>query len=210
MTREFDTLGMSEKVTGVVGVIAFASIGYFGINAYRADLAADIERSSAALSTLAQESDSYTKSLPPACTDLIFQLMPHTKSWRETADRVAESGLCGAGSDGIVTKLYTYDEQLKGLRTHITDKSNELNGWAGQIIYGSFVAGFIGTVIGKAAGFTAFCIAESMIERTERKERDRRYNLLLKRAAQTWHNPDEANDPGEPKVNDSGPSADSN
>jgi len=208
MKRGIDILDISDTIGGVVGVAAFASLGFFGLMGYRSSVETDLTASSAALSTVTQESDTYTRSLPPACSDLIFQLMPHAKDWRETADRVAKSGLCGAGSDGIVTKIYTYHEQIESLETHVRDKTNELNNWGGQIIIGGIEAGFVATIIGKGVGFAAFCVADSVVEKAERKERDRVERLKRMRARQKWHNPNEANDPFEPKVSDTGKAPD--
>lgn len=109
----------------------------------------------------------------------------NVEDWHEAAQSVAKAGVCGNGSDGIVSQAYDNRKNEVQLRAVIDDNEKALGDWGIQIGLGGLVAGFASVGAGKATAFSIFCVADSINERRKKAEAHTRYAQLMQAGVST-------------------------
>ena len=167
--KEIDSYRLETVAGTAVGIASFATGMVMGLGMYRGGLETTIASQKLTLAAQEAKSQEFLKSQPDECAALIQRLQLKVQDWREAADSVAKAGVCGNGSDGIVSQVYTDREAEDKLRGSIRDNENALNDWGAQIGWGGVLIGTVSTGLGKFTAFSIFCVADSINERRKKQ-----------------------------------------
>ena len=141
-------IGTALRVGFGVGVASLVLGTIAGVNGTRASIEQTIDDVRSDITASLNQESQFLGEQPQECETLIRQIELQEANWRKAADAVGRSGLCGAGSDGVVSKAYTFHDAQLHLNEDLNANEVKLADWGNQVLNNMFTLGLGGGVAG--------------------------------------------------------------